>query len=282
MSQTDFLYVHPMQFQRGERNVQIKKQKRRVALKVKHILVSIGCVALLFFAVYKLYLFLITWNNLNIREVEVASPNETVKNHIRGMTQGMTWGNILLLDISRVQKNLAAYAWVKNVQVRKIFPSALTIDVTARTPAALMKKEITLLIDGEGVALEPADPSAYPGLPLLFDERNFIQDAPEKLRLAWECLKALPDEEKSSVESLDLSDAENVILQFRGSPTKIKLGAADFGRNLSDYKKNIAHLESEHGVLEYIDLRFPDRVYFKPLKAQPEAGALPNPKKEAP
>jgi cell division protein FtsQ len=282
MSRTDFLYVHPMQFQRGERNVQIKKQKKRVVLTIRHILVSIVCVALLFFAVYKLYLFLITWDNLNVREVEVTSPNETVRNHIRGMIQGMTWGNILLLDISQVQKNLAAYAWVKNVQVRKIFPSALMIDVTARTPAALMKKETTYLIDGEGIVLEPADPSAHPGLPLLFDERNFIQDAAEKLRLAWDCLKALPDEEKSSVESLDLSDAENVILQFRGSPTKIKLGAADFARNLDDCHKNIARLESEYGVLEYIDLRFPDRVYFKPLKVQPEAGALPNPKKEAP
>ncbi len=282
MNRTDFLYAHPMQFQRGERKVRIKKQGRKVSFKVKHVLVSCACLALLFFSIYKLYFFLITWDKLNIRDVQVACPNEKVKDHVLGMTRNMTWGNIFLLDISEVQKALESYSWVKDVQVRKTFPASLEIDIAARTPAALMEKETIYLIDEEGVALEQADLSSYPGLPLLLDEGHFSQDSQEKLRLTRECLKGLSPEDKNRVESLDLSDMGDVVLRFRGSPTKIKLGADQFGQNLDYYRKNIALWESAHGGLEYVDLRFPDRVIFKPLKNQPEAESPPHPLKEAP
>ncbi len=282
MNRTDFLYAHPMQFQRGERKVRVKKQGRKASLKVNHILISIACLALLFFLFYKLYFFLITWDKLNIRDIQVACLNEKVKDYVLGMTRSMTWGNIFLLDISKVQKRLESYAWVKDVQVRKTFPASLKIDIAARTPAALMEKETIYLIDEEGVALERADLSVYPGLPLLLDEGHFSQDSQEKLRLTRECLKGLSSEDKSRVESLDLSDTGDVILQFRGSPTKIKLGAGQFAQNLDYYRKNIALWESEHGDLEYVDLRFQDRVIFKPLKNQPEAESPPHPLKEAP
>lgn len=282
MNQADFLYAHPMQFQRGERKVQVKKPGRKVAIRIKHILISIGCVALLFFAIYKLYLFLITWDNLKIRDIQVACPNDRVRDHVLGMTRNMTWGNSFLLDISEIQKKLASYVWVKDVQVRKIFPSSLKIDIAARTPAALIKKETVDLIDEENVVLERAEPSAYPDLPLLLDERNFSQDSQEKLRLTWECLKSLSPEDKKRVEFLDLSDMGDVILQFRGSPTKIKLGAGAFSQNLDYYQRNIARWERELGALEYVDLRFPDRVYFKSQGAQPEAESPPHPVKEAP
>jgi cell division septal protein FtsQ len=281
MSRADFLYAHPMQFQRGERKVRIKKQGRKVSLKVKHILISVACLALLFFSVYKLYFFLITWDKLTIRDIQVVCPDEKVKGHILGMTRSMTWGNILLLDISNVQKTLESHAWVKDVRVRKTFPASLKIDIAARTPAALMEKEAIYLIDEEGVALERADLSAYPGLPLLIDKGHFSQNSQEKLRLTRECLKGLSSDGKSRVESLDFSDLGDVILQFRGSPTKIKLGADQFAQNLDYYQKNIALWESEQGSLEYVDLRFPDRVIFKALTRQPETESPPHPLKEA-
>jgi cell division septal protein FtsQ len=282
MNRTDFLYAHPMQFQRGERKVRIKKQGHKVSLKVKHILISLASLALLFFSIYKLYFFLITWDKLNIRDIQVACPNEKVKDHVLGLTRSMTLGNIFLLDISKVQKTLESYPWVKNMQVRKTFPASLKIDIAARTPAALMEKETIYLIDEEGMVLEQADPSAYPSLPLFLDEGRFSQDSQEKLRLTRECLKGLSPEERGRVESLDLSDIGDVILQFRGSPIKIKLGADQFAQNLDYYQKNIAFWESEQGGLEYVDLRFPDRVIFKPLKNQPEAESSPHPLKEAP
>lgn len=282
MNRTDFLYAHPMQFQRGERKVRIKKQGRKVSFKVKHILISCACLALLFFSIYKLYFFLITWDKLNIRDVQVACPNEKVKDHVLGMTRNMTWGNIFLLDISKVQKTLESYVWVKDVQVRKTFPASLKIDITARTPAALIAKETIYLIDEEGIALEQADLSSYPGLPLLLDEGHFSQDSQEKLRMTRECLKGLSPEDKNRVESLDLSDMGDVILRFRGSPTKIKLGADQFAQNLDYYQKNITRWEDEHGGLEYVDLRFLGRVIFKPLKNQPEPESPPHPVKEAP
>jgi len=282
MSRTDFLYAHPMQFQRGERKVRIKKQGRKVTFKAKHVLISVACLALLFFLIYKLYFFLITWDKLNIRDIQVACSDEKVRDHILGMTRSTTWGNIFLLDISKVQRALGSYAWVKNVRVRKTFPASLEIDIAARTPAALMEKDTIYLIDEEGVALERADLSAYPGLPLFIDEGHFSQNSQEKLRLARECLKGLSPEDKSRVESLDLSDLGDVILRFRGSPTKIKLAADQFAQNLDYFRQNIALWESEQGSLEYVDLRFPDRVIFKPLKNQPEAESPPQSLKEAP
>lgn len=281
MSRTDFLYARSPQFQRGDGRGRIKKATRKISLRLKHVLLSLGLMALLFFAVYKIYSFLISWRYLDIRDVQVTCSDQAVQERIAQTDRRLNWGNILLLDILKVQRRLETDSWIKEARVRKSFPSALKIDIIARKPAALLQRETVVVIDQEGAELENADRIRYPELPLLVDDRRFIQDYPEKIALAWECLNGLPAEEKSRIDILDVSDPRNAVLQFRTEPTRLFLGVDLFGIKIAEYRKNKDRWESSFGELEYVDLRFPDRIYIKPRKTAPEKAAALKSNKEA-
>ena len=69
-------------------------------------------------------------------------------------------------------------------------------------------------------------------------------------------------------------------LTLKGQPTRIILGPERFSEELREYLANKDAWESRGGPLEYVDLRFDDRIYFKPLPPI-EVAALNLPKEEA-
>jgi cell division septal protein FtsQ len=196
------------------------------------------------------------------------------------MVEGRRWGNIFLLDISQMQKRVELFSWVKGAHIRKVFPSSVNIEITAREPVALLQKDSLYLIDQEGVELEKIEPGAYSHLPVFSDEHRFIHDTQEKIALAWECLKSLPAEDRADVEILDLSAPGNVVLKFRSSPTRLELGDDLFTQKITLYREKKNVLENEYGPPEYVNLRIPDRIYFKPAEPGKEEKNISQPEKE--
>ncbi len=269
----------PMQFQRREGKLKIKKIQRKIRLRLFHILFIFLLLGGLFYSLQRAYLFLISWDNLNIKETVIVCSKPEVREGIQQILRGKNLGNILLLDINKIRETVAAHRWIKEVRVRKIFPSTLNIEVKERIPFALIKKENLCLIDKEGVELEKIESLDNTCLPLLVDSHNFHKDYKEKLLLAWECLSSLSSAEKDRIEALDLSDYENVTVQLKNDPTRLILGNDQFAQKLRLFEKYRARLE-KFGELEYTDLRFPGRFYIK-TKMNPYQNLIPNASEEA-
>jgi len=254
----------PLHFQRGAGGMRLKKVRRTGSPLFKQALISFALAAVVFLSVHEIYLFVITWSKLEIRDVRVSCVDMSVQADVIRRLEGTRWGNILLLDLAKVRGRLEAVPWVKEARLRKVFPSSLQIDLVPRTPAALLRRDAVTLIDRTGVELQKAEPGAFPGLPLLVDGDGFIEDRMDKLQRAWECLDGLGDADRIDVESIDLTDPSNTILKFRSDPTRILIGNTGFGLRLADFLKNRERWTREFGLLEYVDLRFDDRVYLKP------------------
>lgn len=276
---THSLLAEPMQFQRGRGKIKTKKIQRKVKLKFKHILFYIILLGGIFYSLQQSYLFLISWDKLNIQEVEVISQKPEIKQEIQQFLEGKRLGNILLLDISLLQEKFTAHRWIKEVRVRKILPSTLKIEIHARTPAALLKHSLTYVIDEEGVFLEQIKQGETVNLPLLIDSNLFQKDYEGKLNLAWECLRSLSPEEKEQLEVLDLTEYENVTVLLKENQTRLILGNDRFSEKIRLYTRMQAKLE-KYGDLEYIDLRLHDRLYIKPRKSMPRGNLIPNANKE--
>jgi hypothetical protein len=58
------------------------------------------------------------------------------------------------------------------------------------------------------------------------------------------------------------------------------MGGDRFSERLSFIRSYRQAMEDQNGALEYIDLRFDDRIIFKPFPAV-EMAAVPNPREEA-
>ncbi len=111
-----------MQFQRGKGKTKTKKVQKKVKLKLWHIIFYLLLIGGIFYSVQKSYLFLISWDNLDIKDTVIVCRNSEVKQEIRQNLENISWGNILLFDIGHLQEALAAHRWVKEVSIWKISP----------------------------------------------------------------------------------------------------------------------------------------------------------------
>lgn len=278
--QTHDYISETMQFQRGKRKVKIKRIQRKSKIKFKHILFYFILLGGIFYGVQRTYLFLISWDKLNVQKVEVVSGKPEIQEEIQRFLEGKSLGNILLLDISLLQEKFTAHRWIKEVRVRKILPSTLKIEAKVRSPIALLKLDNIYLIDREGVLLEKIEKGEKVNLPLLIDSNKFKNDQKEKFQLAWECLYSLSPDEKEQIEVLDLTEYENISVRLKNCRTTLILGNERFSQKLRLYSQLRARLE-RFGELEYVDLRFHDRLYIKPVNNPFQNSIIPSSNKEA-
>ena len=278
----------PVRFQRGEGRFRVKKPVRKFPLRARHIALVLGGSALFFIAAFELYSFVIAWPRFDVRNVQVACPDPSVRSMVQETAGAARWGNILLLDLDRARRNVESNPWVKEARTRKIFPSGLAIEVVPRSPAALLEKENLFLIDEEGAVIERAGRTALPDLPVFTDTGHFSLDYGLKVSRAFACLNDLPAGVRERVDSLDLSDPSDVVLRFRGNRTRLFLGDNLFAARVADYLERKPALERGAGEIDYVILWYEDRIVYRPFNATLSAsvpspgGAGAKPSKETP
>ena len=271
----------PALFQRGLEKAPVKKIQRTLVVRPAHLAGFFLLTAAIFLALAKAYLLLITTSEFDVRTTRVLSNREFVASDIKAMADPSQLGNLLALDIGKLKSLIESHPWVREARLRKVFPSEVRIEITEREPAAVLKAGGSYLVVAEdGVVLGRPAPDTDLGLPLLVDAGGFQDRYHEKLSLAWQCLRSLTADELASVESLDVSRIDSPSLILKGQPTRIILGPERFAEELREYLANRGDWESRGGPLEYVDLRFNDRVYFKPLPPM-ELAALNLPKEES-
>jgi cell division septal protein FtsQ len=273
-------YGETLEFKRGLEKVPVKKIQRKLNVRWKHIVLFFLALAGFFFALTEVYLYLINCDDFAVRKAEIVCRREFVGQDIRALLSASKLRNLLLLDIGSLRNRIEAHRWVKEARLRKVFPSTLKVEITEREPAAILKVgESLLMIDRDGVWLEQLASREEAGLPLLLDSASFGDSYQDKLALAWKCLDALAPDERLEVEALDLSEPGSVSVYLLGQTTRLILGSERFSERLAFIRSAKETMEAQNGPLEYIDLRFDDRIIFKPLAAV-EMAAVPNPREE--
>lgn len=266
-------------YRRKRGKIETKKIHRKIKLKIRHILLAFVLLVGFFYGFSRLYLFLMTWEKLIIDEVEIICQKEEIQRDLQHFFAGEYLGNIMLLNIGNLQELLATHTWIKEVHIRKIFPSTIRIETTERIPIALLEKEDYYLIDKDGILLQKMSPEERPDLPVFIDANRFKRDFDRKLALAWTCLDNLEGSIRTQIRMMDLTEYENVSLQLRNSDTWLKLGDSHFKEKYQLFLENMA-LFKAYGPLEYIDFRYEGRFILGPLP-QKKRNSILDSEKEA-
>jgi cell division septal protein FtsQ len=272
------LFARRPSFLTGGRDLSLQKNRRRRALRVRHVLFLVGLQAVFFLALREAYLFLITWDQLAIRRVEVvcAKPNlhQTLENHFAVPRLG----NILLCDLQALRRDIRRLAWVKDVSIRKVFPSSLRVTVVERAPFALLERNGLSLADEEGHVLEPVySPEEY-GLPVISDENGFASGFFEKWEAASRCYLSLPPAERARLAGIRCAEYGSLELAFKDDPVRVVVGRDGAAESLALFRSRRQEWEGRFGPLAVADLSFEGRVYLR--AAEPDAAAAPNLAKE--
>jgi hypothetical protein len=140
--------------------------------------------------------------------------------------------------------------------------------VVPRKPAAILENGGAYLIDRDDVLIDRANPEDLNRWPVFRDAGMFAEDRKAKLARGWVCLDDLDPETRARVSTLDLSDPEDIVLTFRDDPVRLRLGADAYAGKIAVYSTRRNQWTGEIGPLEYVDLRFPDRIYLKVISQE--------------
>jgi cell division septal protein FtsQ len=68
------------------------------------------------------------------------------------------------------------------------------------------------------------------------------------------------------LSQVDVSDLHNASVILTGDPTMIQLGEDQFAQRLQGYLDVAPALHQRVADIDYVDLRFGDRIYVRPTK----------------
>jgi cell division septal protein FtsQ len=81
------------------------------------------------------------------------------------------------------------------------------------------------------------------------------------------------------ISQIDVSDARNAVVLLEGDPTLLRLGNERFVERLQSYFELAPALREQVPVIDYVDLRFDERVYVRPAREGRSPGTKPAPAK---
>jgi cell division protein FtsQ len=221
---------------------------------------------------------------LQISRITVRGNERLATGEVLALVSGLQQRNILTVRLDAWRDRLMSSPWVEDATLRRTLPSTVEIVVRERRPVGIGRVANGLyLVDARGVIVDEYGPNyADLDLPIIDGLASVPKDgAPAvdeaKAFLAARLIMALqarPDL-AAKVSQIDVSDAHDAVVILDGDTAMLRLGEDEFVDRLQEYLDLGPALRERVAEIDYVDLRFGDRLYVRP--AQRRAGALAPP-----
>lgn len=183
--------------------------------------------------------------------------------------------SLLLVDLDRFRAKLLDSPWVADVTVRRVLPATVDVRIVEREPIAVARLGQQLyLIDGTGVIIGEYGPQykdfdlpIVDGLAAPPSADGPVIDA-GRAALTARFLQALaprPDLIRA-LSQVDVKFDSNVIVLLGDDPTYLHLGDEQFLERIQTYLELTPALAEREKPVDYVDLRFGNRVFLKDRK----------------
>ena len=226
----------------------------------------------------------------DVQRVVIHGNRRMSNGEVLARLDGLRGENIFTVDLDRWRASVMSSPWVSEALLRRTLPSAVDVTVLERTPLGIGRINGSLyLVDESGVVIDEYGPNyADLDLPII----DGLSSAPgaakpdaSRAALARRVLEALRVRNMAvRVSQIDVSDARNAVVLLDGDPTSVRLGDEHFVERLQSYFELAPALRERVPEIEYVDMRFDDRVYVRPAAVaapKPSLDRAPKRAKEA-
>ncbi|HXG87163.1 MAG TPA: FtsQ-type POTRA domain-containing protein [Vicinamibacterales bacterium] len=212
---------------------------------------------------------------LQVSRITVRGNHRLSTGEVLAIVDGLHGRNILTVSLGEWQQRLLASPWVEAAVLRRVLPSRVDVVVRERRPIGIGRLGSTLyLVDAAGVVIDEYGPNyAEFDLPIIdgltgrpSDTSSAIDEG--RARLASRVLAALearPDIAKR-VSQIDVTDSHDAVVLLEGDTAMLRLGSEEFVERIQEYLDLGAALRERVADIDYVDLRFDDRLYVRPVK----------------
>jgi cell division protein FtsQ len=230
-------------------------------------------VLLVTYAGYRTFDLVLTASTLQVRRVVVRGNARLSTGEIQALVDGLAGSSILTADLAAYRRRLMDSPWVEDVAIRRVLPSTVEVYVSERRPIGLSRLRGQLyLVDRRGVLIDEFGPQ-YSDFDLPIVDglvrapgtgEPAIDDA--RADLAARVIDALAGREDLArrVSQIDVSDAHDAVVLLDDDPARLHLGEEQFAERLQYYVELAPALRQSVQDIDYVDLRFGERVYVRP------------------
>ena len=215
-------------------------------------------------------------SSLQIGHMVVRGHERLSTGEVLALVEGLRGQNILAVALDEWQEKLLASPWVESATIRRVLPSTVEISIHERRPMGIGRLGTAMyLIDGRGVIIDEYGPAyADIDLPIIDGIGAAPQDGGSIVDVARAefagrvigALAARPELAKR-VSQIDVADLHDAIVILDGDPALLHLGDAEFVARLQQYIDLAPALHERLDGIDYVDLRFDERMYVRPPKA---------------
>ena len=245
--------------------------KARVPWRAVRIVVA---VALVGYATYRAFDLVVSAAGLRIQHISVKGNARLSEGEVRTLSDGIRGTSILTADLTAFRRRLLESPWVADVALRRVLPSTLEVFVSERTPIGLCRiKNQLYLVDRGGVVIDEFGPE-YAGFDLPIIDglvRVPVSAQPvldeRRADLAARVLDAMAARPGLArrVSQIDVSDLHDAVVLIEGDSALLHLGEDRFLERLQSYLDVASALRERVQDIDYVDLRFDDRLYVRPV-----------------
>ncbi|MEX2271699.1 MAG: FtsQ-type POTRA domain-containing protein [Vicinamibacterales bacterium] len=218
---------------------------------------------------------------LRVQHLALKGAEKLSQGELEALLDGLRGDHILTADLDAYRLRLLQSPWVANASLRRVLPSTVEIAVTERRPMGLARIDARLfLIDASGIVIEEHGPQhAQYDLPIVDGLRGdprqtgFLID-PARAFLAARVIEATSADARIGprVSQIDVSDAHNAVVLLDGDRALLHIGETQFVERLKSYLTLAPTLRERLDDIDYVDLRFDERIYVRPRKMPAPAG----------
>jgi cell division protein FtsQ len=218
--------------------------------------------------------------SLQIGHMVVRGHERLATGEVLALIDGLRGQNILAVSLDAWQQKLLSSPWVERATMRRVLPSTVEIAIQERRPMGIGRIGTAMyLIDGNGVIVDEYGPAyADIDLPIIDGLAASPQDGGSIVDLARAEfagrvigeLSTRPEIAKK-VSQLDVSDLHDAVAILDDDTVLLRLGESDFVARLQQYIDLAPALRERVREMDYVDLRFDERLYVRPAKAAARA-----------
>ncbi len=214
-------------------------------------------------------------SGLQVRKIAVHGNVRVSSGEVQAMVDGLRGSSILTADLASYRKRLMESPWVADVAMRRVLPSTVEVFVSERRPMGLCRFGETLyLVDAGGTPIDEFGPQyAEFDLPIidgLMRSPSSGQPSIDEARaeLASRVMDALAPRKDiaAKISQIDVRDAHDAVVLLQDDPALLHLGDEKFLERLQSYVDLAPALRQRVRDIDYVDLRFGERVYVHPAK----------------
>ena len=229
--------------------------------------------ALGLYGAYRVTALVLNAQALTITRISVSGNSRMSRGEVVALLDGLRGTSMVTADLESWREKLLGSPWVAEAAIRRVLPGTVAVAISERQPMGIGRVGNDLyLIDDRGGIIDQFGPNyAEFDLPIIDGLAAPPRDnGPliDEVRAGFAAhvlasLQAHPNLAKR-VSELDVRDARDAVLLLKGDTTLVRLGNEQFAERLQSYLDLAPALRERVAGIDYVDLRFDERVYVRP------------------